>query len=374
MPEPKTDSFLPLPALDVLEGAQGPVADNAGEALPLMAVLRRSGQKFLSWSQVQMMLRCGEQYRRRYINGERIPPGIAQLIGTGTHVAIRTNLQAKLSGKDVNLAYLSDVVDTVMDRERREKGLNLQHEEAARGEAVVWTEAKAAARACAHCHKFQVAPHIVPEAVESERAVQPPLEGLPLLVGVLDIVERLEGATTPIRVRDTKTSRRTPPANAAHASDQLTAYAYLLAYSTRDRVIPHLRIDSLVIQAKDPLAPEVRYVPLDTVRTLEHLESFGARLAATALAITKGVFLPCLRDAWWCDARWCGYYPTCPYVRGTITMPVPAGPIRPAVPEKQRPKRAAQPRRKSNESTRTRGGTPSLFAGARSRGRRGRRA
>ena len=41
-------------------------------------------------------LRCGEQFRRRYIEGERIPPGVAAGRGTGVHNANDVNLSQKV--------------------------------------------------------------------------------------------------------------------------------------------------------------------------------------------------------------------------------------------------------------------------------------
>ena len=38
-------------------------------------------------------LRCGEQFRRLYIEDERIPPGIAAGRGTGVHKANEVNLK-----------------------------------------------------------------------------------------------------------------------------------------------------------------------------------------------------------------------------------------------------------------------------------------
>ena len=63
----------------------------------------------LSVSQLDMFARCGEQYRRRYIEGEIVPPGIAARIGTGVHKAAETNWREKMrTGRDMPLDAVQD--------------------------------------------------------------------------------------------------------------------------------------------------------------------------------------------------------------------------------------------------------------------------
>lgn len=38
-------------------------------------------------SQIEMLTKCAMQYEHRYVNGIRVPPGIAVHSGTGVHVA-----------------------------------------------------------------------------------------------------------------------------------------------------------------------------------------------------------------------------------------------------------------------------------------------
>jgi hypothetical protein len=48
-----------------------------------------------------MFQRCGEQYRRRYLENEIIPPGISARIGSGVHKAAEINFRAKIqTGED----------------------------------------------------------------------------------------------------------------------------------------------------------------------------------------------------------------------------------------------------------------------------------
>ncbi len=57
-----------------------------------------------SVSQLSMFQRCGEQYRRRYMEGDIFPPGLALVTGRATHKSAEVNLKQKVaSGKMVNL-------------------------------------------------------------------------------------------------------------------------------------------------------------------------------------------------------------------------------------------------------------------------------
>lgn len=64
-------------------------------------------------SSLGMALRCGESFRRRYIEDEIIPPGIAAGRGTGVHKANEVNLKQKIKTK-IDLP-LSDLTDAARD-------------------------------------------------------------------------------------------------------------------------------------------------------------------------------------------------------------------------------------------------------------------
>ena len=50
----------------------------------------------LSISAIDCLSRCGEQYRRIYVERERQPPGIALVIGRGVDSSVDVNLQHKI--------------------------------------------------------------------------------------------------------------------------------------------------------------------------------------------------------------------------------------------------------------------------------------
>jgi hypothetical protein len=125
--------------------------------------------------------------------------------------------------------------------------------------------------------------------------------------GEQDIVEAVGEKLV---IRDTKTSKKTPNADIAHESSQLTAYS--LSSSVLDGKIPDaVRLDYLI-----DLKGGVKTATLESTRTLDDIDNYLNRLANGIATIRSGMFVPAPDTAWWCDNRYCGFWNTCPYARG----------------------------------------------------------
>ncbi|MHC4715083.1 MAG: PD-(D/E)XK nuclease family protein [Planctomycetota bacterium] len=260
----------------------------------------------LSWSQINTLNRCGEQYRRRYCEGERVPPGIALLRGRATHRANEKNLLAKMdTGEllpvDAVLQAASDAFDEAAEGEFVIDG---DYEGMEIAEAL--GTAKDESVALAGLHAEQVAPEIEPTAIEVRIEI-PPSDSLPVqFVSILDLIDG--GAA----IRDTKTTRKSPPGDAAHMNDQLSGQD--LAFRARYQKPPEeLSLDYLVRTAKKK---ELKHVRLPTTRTQADLAVFVRRAQAAIQMIEAEVFLPAPADSWACTTRFCGYAETCPFYRG----------------------------------------------------------
>ena len=77
----------------------------------------------LSVSQLSTLQKCGEMYRWRYIEGIKSPPGVALVIGKGTHAAIEQDLGNKMTWgellPDDSIAdYASDATKTAWDSDQ----------------------------------------------------------------------------------------------------------------------------------------------------------------------------------------------------------------------------------------------------------------
>lgn len=258
-------------------------------------------QPHLSISQLEMLSKCGEQYRRRYIEREIVPPGIALIVGTATDRTVTRNLQHKIDHKQ--LLTLEEVADTARDglNQAWEGGVKLEPEEAIAGVKKVKGEAVDKAVRLSVLHAREKAPRLEPTHVQRKWAVE--LKGYPVdLVGVIDVQE---GSSA---VRDTKTSGKTPAENIAEQSDQLTAYA--LALRVIDGKPPAKVALDYLIDNKTPV--------LRTFESKRDNDDFAAllrRVEVAIMALDKGVFMPARQTDWWCSPRWCGYHATCRFVR-----------------------------------------------------------
>jgi len=147
----------------------------------------------VSATSLKMWMRCPEQWRRRYVLGERTPPAAALIQGRADHTAIAENFEYKLGeGEDLPTvevaARFSEVFETEIDRE------------GGYGE-VDWGEPNASAKErrrlaarvkdrgveLVSMYRDQVAPWLYPESVETGFEI--PAGDLPVAVlGFIDLV------------------------------------------------------------------------------------------------------------------------------------------------------------------------------------------
>lgn len=257
-------------------------------------------------SHISMFTRCGEQYRRRYIEGQILPPGVALLIGTATHSAIEMEMKHKFeTGLLLPDDQVTEAARDGLNSAWEERGCELTEEEKGRGVNVVKGGAVDTAIALAGVHHKVLAPNINPLHVERAWVVE--LDGFPYdLGGRIDLQEKPIN-TKVGRVRDTKTAGKSPGPNDAHGKQQLTVYA--TAVKVLDGEYPELSVDYLV-KGKHPKA-----VTQETIRDAMDTDVLLRRIEAMCLALEKGVFLPASPEDWWCGPRFCGYADTCKYYR-----------------------------------------------------------
>lgn len=259
-------------------------------------------------SALTMLQRCGEQFRRRYIVGEVVPPSVALAVGTATHRSIEANLRHKAEHGEMLLAdEVSDIAAQSFLAEA-EKGLVLDGEDRDRGMVGAKADGVDTAVALAKLHRDELAPTITPKSplhVERKWVVEMPESPMDL-AGTIDIDEG-------DAIRDTKTAAKSPAAGDADKSVQMTAYA--VAKKIIDGEFPRaLHIDYL-IKTKTP-----KTVTQTTGRDMADAEMFLARVSRAAEIITAGAFTPANTTDWWCSAKFCGYHSTCPFAAGRKTV------------------------------------------------------
>lgn len=271
-------------------------------------------------SALNMLSFCGEQYRRRYIEREIIPPGIALVTGTGLDRAVTADLTCKIESNGENLLPEEQVADVARDAVRNEvkgNGVRLMDDEKELGEKVVVGQAVDRAVRMALLHHRELAPRLVPTHVQREWVLK--LRNYPVdLAGTIDIQEQ---AT----IRDTKSSKKSPVQSAADESDQLTVYAMASRYI--DGKLPDkVALDYVVDYTTEKTLKQVtKIVQLESQRTEADFTPFLRRVQVAVRAMETGVFVPVKQSDPMCSPRWCGYFDTCPYVRRGVSIAMPGG-------------------------------------------------
>lgn len=251
---------------------------------------------------------CGERWRRQYLERDWRPSTPRAIRGAAVHRVARVGLMRKMTERVLPTVeeardLAADAVETTW-----RQGVLLDSEERAQGEARVKAAAKDFAVDLAGYHVDRVAPAIEPIGVERRITVQPRDSDL-VIEGTIDLIDaQPEGEV----IRDLKTSERTPPAEAAERSDQLTMYALIRAAEV-GTLPASLALDHLI---RTPERHERRHVVQTTTRTPADIAALIRRINTAVLAVERGVFVPAAADAWQCDPRYCPYFGDCAYTQG----------------------------------------------------------
>lgn len=257
----------------------------------------------LHWSHIQMYTKCAEQYRRRYIMGDKLPPGIALIAGSGFHTGVEKTLTHKLeTGELPPIEQTTEAAcDKVKDMFNDEVFLNDDEQQEGVDKLkgiVIDTAVK-----CASVHHQILAPQVNPKHIERKWVLEIPQLSMEL-AGTIDCDE---GDI----VDDWKTAAKSPRDTEADESGQLTMYS--MAKYFIDGNIPKSRL-GFVIKTKEPKAKFQ-----ETTRTKEDFEPLLKIIGRVREGIEKQVF-PFASSMsprpFYCCPKYCGYYKTCEGVCG----------------------------------------------------------
>lgn len=254
----------------------------------------------LSATQLNMLSVCGEQYRRRYVEGEVIPPGIALLKGGAFHRAAETNMRQKIeTHSDLPASEIVDAAVAAFEGESHGSYM-LTEEEQSRGSSAVLGEAIDSVAAMARGHAEKQAPDYQPTMVEQEVRIE--LPGSRDLLGIIDLADDKD------RITDFKTARRKKRQGDADESIQLSVYAAVFQVKT-GRAPSEVRLDSIV-ETKKSVDRQV----LVSTRGDADFQALAHRINAAASVIESGNYMPAPVGIWQCSQKFCGYFRSCPYV------------------------------------------------------------
>jgi len=255
----------------------------------------------LSHTQIDLYSKCGEAYRRRYIEKHVIPPGVAAVRGTSVHVGAEANYDQKVhTREDLKAGWVAEIAADAFDKTVKYEDVWLNPEEVAAGKKKALGEAKDMTVRLAKVFTEKVAPKYQPAHVEMEHTIPIPAASHDLKV-VLDLV------TEDGLVQDLKTRTRRSSQEDVDRSTQFTLYD--MAYRHKFGKAPEGIVVDELVDGKEP--------GVNTIPTKRGLEDFGAvvnRMNAVLKGVNAGVFTPATPGGWWCTPKWCGYWATCPYV------------------------------------------------------------
>lgn len=265
-----------------------------------MAVIE-TRKPHLSASQLESYCRCPEAYRRRYLDGDIIPPGIAMLKGTGFHAGAKANFSQKIETHR-DLPAEDIVAAAVADFETQTKGsVSFTDDEIGRGVQNVIGEATDDLSAMARAHAEQQAPDYQPRMVEQSIRIELPNAPRDLLA-IIDLADDYN------RIVDFKTAGKSKSQSDADTSVQLTVYAAAFEHETGESP-SEVRLDTIVRTTK-----ATKRQVLSSSRDGNDFSALARRMNVVTSAIAAGSFPPATPGAWWCGPKWCGYFHTCPYV------------------------------------------------------------
>lgn len=256
------------------------------------------GLDHISFTQLNMILLCGESYRRRYVQGEKIQPSGSMVRGRCGHKVEEINYKGKIkTGIDLPVEAIRDLFSDEWGKQKYEIVWN---EDELDGESPTKTEAKfkdTGILVIETYHK-ELAPLAIPVAIE-ERFTVEFQGGYPSLTGIIDRID--EGD----HIVDLKFVGKSPTADDAAKDVQLTAYQFGFLHAYKKK--PALLKKEYAVSTKVPktVTQEVE------ARDDETIERFLRRLETAMVAIEKGVFLPAQHGSWKCSQKWCGYWDTC---------------------------------------------------------------
>lgn len=250
----------------------------------------------LSVSQLGMFQRCNIQWRRRYLEEEVIPPGIAARVGSGVHKAAEINFKSKMqTGEDLPLDAVQDAAAEAYDKALSE-GVFLAPDEVS-GAKNAMAQGKDDTVSLATLFRKELAPTIMPVLVEHRVTLEIPGVALPI-VTVLDCY------TADRKLRDLKTSGKKWPDNKAHTSHQPTVYRESVKETTGE--YPEELLFDVLVNNKTPVLQTI-----STSRTDEDLAILAQKFQIMLEAIRAGIFMPADPDSWACSPKFCGYWHTC---------------------------------------------------------------
>lgn len=290
---------------------------------------------------------CGERYRRKWIEGERRPIGIAAPRGSSVHGVAKTSHRRQLDTKKRSererpgdpealqaaiptIEEAKDLAASLFTANINEKEVAFTDEEKEEGAEKVKGRVKDTTVAMAGHYVEKIAPVIDPIAVEHAVIVKPRDADFEIK-GIMDLVtfappepvllgEKIPPPDPIVVIDDLKTATKAPWKDAADRSQQLTFYS-MLRRRQSGKMPDKVRLKTVV---ETPKTRKVSHVVQTSTRDLEQVKSLVQRINTAVAAVERGVFIPANPDGWRCSAKYCEFFFECRFAMRPVSVTVDA--------------------------------------------------
>lgn len=258
-----------------------PMAYSQGKFDPAHPVITQS---FLG-----MWAACPYAAKRRYIDGEIIPPGVAALQGTATDAGVTHGLETVIkTGEDAPLKDKQEVAADTFNRKKTDTTWFSDDDPNAAQKQMLELVA---------LHHREIAPQIKPLKTQESILVSGETYDL---AGTIDIVE------VDNSIRDTKTSKQRYAANALSDSTQATLYSRL--YTSKHGVKPPKFTYDVLVKNKMPVSQMISG-EITSIHDGILENRIQATLQELKISQQTGIYRLAEEDSWRCaeSGKWCGY-------------------------------------------------------------------
>ena len=143
----------------------------------------------IHWSHISQFTKCGEQYRRRHIENDIRPPGVAAHVGGATHKGIECDMSHKMAtGELASPEAIATAAYEEVNKRFERDGVHMGKDEKGKKIADIRGEAIDEAIRLGRVHHKELAPKIEPAFLERPWVVE--MRGFPHdLAGRIDLME-----------------------------------------------------------------------------------------------------------------------------------------------------------------------------------------
>lgn len=256
--------------------------------------------QYLTKSMLGMFARCPQQFERRYINNEIIPPGIAARQGSAVHKGAEINHIQKIESRtDLSVSDIQDAARDHYVHLIKDEGVFIPFDKLSEKNKLLAEGLDISVR-LAELYANELAPKIQPIMAEERLYYyDPEILEIPLS-GQLDMLDETNW------LPDLKTAAKSKTQREADISLDLTMYTGLVAHRTGNW--PDKVSLEVLVNTKTP-----KHQSLESVRGPEDFAILIERVKVVWAQICSGLFPPCDPGFWLCDEKWCGYYRSCKY-------------------------------------------------------------